>query len=246
MPCVHAWVAHFEEPATSTIVCAARAQLTHQELTRADAARKSVDRDHRILGRALARYALSQCAAVAPRDWRFALGPCGRPEIAWPLVVPRLHFNVAHASGIAACAVADDLPVGVDVEAMDRVSLIDEIEVDVLGAHERAALAGQPAAVRSRGLYVRWTLKEAYAKARGIGIGVPLRAIEFDIRSCERPQVRFGAGIADDESAWTFECIEPTDRHVASVALRAGTRNGHVEWHVSELSDSLLATDVAG
>ena len=60
---------------------------------------------------------------MAPLDWRFDTGPHGKPALA-PGVSPRpLSFNLSHARGLVACAVAEPaghVDVGLDVELVTR------------------------------------------------------------------------------------------------------------------------------
>ena len=66
-----------------------------------------------------------------------------------------------------------------------------------------------------------WTLKEAYVKARGVGLSLPLRQFSFSL-SEERIRIEFAALGEDAAHSWQFSLLRPTPRHVLAVAVRRG------------------------
>jgi 4'-phosphopantetheinyl transferase len=62
-----------------------------------------------------------------------------------------------------------------------------------------------------------WTLKEAYLKARGLGISVPLADICFVL---DPPiHVGFVGALAGTDTNWSFHLLDPTPRHLVAVAV---------------------------
>ncbi len=181
------------------------------------------DRVRFVLGRALARVMLSQFASVHPRAWRFRVTSHGRPELDMGGDLARIRFNVSHTRGLVACAVAPDRDVGVDVEYVDR-----HLTHDVAGRYfsplELADLEALPAAEQARAFFDYWTLKEAYIKARGLGLAIPLHHFSFVLRPGTPPIIRFAPELADDAASWQFVQSSPTPAHRLAVALRSGER----------------------
>ena len=70
-----------------------------------------------------------------------------------------------------------------------------------------------------------WTLKEAYAKARGLGLALPLDELSFDL-SGEGIEIAVGPSVDDEGADWQFDQWAPTDHHVVAVALRSGPSGG--------------------
>ncbi|HRI52848.1 MAG TPA: 4'-phosphopantetheinyl transferase superfamily protein [Pseudomonadota bacterium] len=175
--------------------------------------------------RALARTALSRYAAVDPRAWSFALSPRGKPSVAGPTGAPPLSFNVSHTEGLVLCLIAREREVGVDGEYLGRRSDIALLSRRCLSAAEQQALWALPAAAQARRFLLHWTLKEAYLKARGIGIGLPLA--EITILADDDPQTRagpptgfaLGPGVADQPDRWQLGRCQPTAQHVAAYAI---------------------------
>ena len=160
---------------------------------------------------------------MPPEGWRFRIGAHGRPEIADGPAA--LRFNLSHTTGLVACAVAHggNVDIGVDVEHLYPRGWGDEACLEIAAAHfapaEVAALAAAPPAAR-RGLFFElWTLKEAYAKARGFGLALPLASYSFEPRSSE-VRVRCAPEVDGDPDGWRFEHLRPTPLHALAVAAR--------------------------
>ncbi len=175
-----------------------------------------------LVTRALVRWALSRSAPVAPGSWEFAEGEHGKPRIAGPAEAPPISFNVSHSGAVVLCAVADGPAVGVDVEELGRVRRFEKIAKRFFAPREAAAVSACSEAERSECFYQRWTLKEAYIKARGLGISLPLSAFWFDVEGADSPRISFDGRIADDPRAWQFWQARIDERHLAAVALGCG------------------------
>lgn len=175
--------------------------------------------------RALVRSALSRYAAIAPADWTFRTGEHGKPELAGPAGAPPLSFNVSHTQGLVACLVAGGCAVGVDVEFLGRRSDIALLARRCLSAAEQEALWALPEPAQRQRFLVHWTLKEAYLKARGIGIGLPLR--EITLLADDEPAIpagpptRFalGPGVGDTPERWQLGRCQLTAEHLGAFAI---------------------------
>jgi 4'-phosphopantetheinyl transferase len=189
------------------------------ESERDQAARFRFERDRRayVAAHALVRTMLSRHAPVAPPDWRFAAGPYGRPEISNGDGIPPLRFNLAHTHGLAAVAVTLDNDIGVDAEALDRPLLTAELAADYFSPAELAALDGLPADRVADALYGLWTLKEAYIKAVGLGLSLPLDSFSVTL---DPPSIAFPSSVDGDPAAWLLRRFRPTPSHDVALALR--------------------------
>lgn len=143
------------------------------ERVRAERFRMSADRDAFVAAHALLRATLSELTGRATDEWRFVLGPHGKPALAPGL--PQLQFNISHTRGWVACAVAND-PVGVDVERIDREA--GEV-AEVFSPREIRHLRGCAPEAFASELTRLWTLKEAFIKATGEGLHRPLDSFSF-------------------------------------------------------------------
>jgi len=197
-----------------------RSLLTNDEHERM--ARFVFDRDRRafLLTRALVRTTLSRYAGVAPGDWRFIANVHGRPEILdRPAGVPDLRFNLSHTEGLIACAVAIGREVGVDVEHTSR-HLTHDVAGRFFAPAEVTDLRSLPADEQPRVFFDYWTLKEAYIKARGFGLALPLADFAFKLNPPNPPGISFEPALEDDPKTWQFLQDWPTERHRLALAVR--------------------------
>lgn len=179
------------------------------------------DRELALASRSLQRRALSACADLPPRAWRFVAGPHGRPEIEAPSIAPRLRFNVANTRGLVACAVTVDRDVGLDVEPW-RDDAPDDLVQQCFALAEREALVALPVASRPRRFVELWTLKEAYIKARGLGLELPLEQITFTLDDGS-PRLTLDPALATSPTAGSSHCGRPFRRTPRRCACDATT-----------------------
>ena len=143
----------------------------------------------------------------------------GRPEIEAPLIGSALRFNISHTRGLVACVVTLKVDCGVDVETLDRVVDIGLLADSVLAPTEHSWLLSAPASRRNELFLSYWTLKEAYAKARGLGLHMPFNKCAFEFSS-EGLLAHFDASLNDDETEWQFAQWSTTENQLIAVALR--------------------------
>jgi 4'-phosphopantetheinyl transferase len=135
-----------------------------------------------------------------------------------------LRFNLAHSAGLVLCAVACGRDVGVDVEDLRRRPVDPAVVRRYCSPAEIADIESQRDSWHDRFLRY-WTLKEAYLKARGLGVAMPLAEISFTLDG-DRATIAFLGSLAGTDARWGFFMAQPTDRHV--VALAAATEDGVV------------------
>jgi 4'-phosphopantetheinyl transferase len=177
--------------------------------------RLDADRVMFLAGRLMARTLVGDALGVAPPAWRWREGPHGRPEIDAPGVT--LRFNLSHSAGLVVCALANGRDVGVDVEHLARPP-VDRLMVRrYCSPAEAADVAAQDEHRWQERFLVYWTLKEAYLKARGTGISLPLADITFTVDG-DTARVSFSGALAGSDTRWRFQLARPTSRHLLAVA----------------------------
>jgi 4'-phosphopantetheinyl transferase len=67
-----------------------------------------------------------------------------------------------------------------------------------------------------------WTLKEAYIKARGMGLSIPLDGFSFLLSDNDRPRITFHDGCPDQPERWDF-VLYRSEGYRAAVAFSAGS-----------------------
>ena len=113
-----------------------------------------------------------------------------------------------------------DRDVGVDIERADRVSDIMDIATRHFSSDESETLLALPGPQQRRCFFELWTLKEAYLKARGAGLSVPLDCIAFQLDGRAGVNVRspqFNV-LSDDAARWQFTLDWFDGLHVVATA----------------------------
>lgn len=191
------------------------ALLTEEERARWQRFRLERSRREYLTTHALARTALSHYRPIAPEDWRFVTNAYGKPALA-----PEcgLRFNLSNSVGLAVCLALDaPVEVGVDVEAWRRAAEIAEVEYKVFSAAELAQVDALPETERPDRYLSLWTLKEAYIKARGMGMALPLREISFLFDRAGDVRLEVSEGVDEDASRWRFRRLDHSGHRVAMV-----------------------------
>ncbi len=171
-----------------------------------------------LLAHALTRVVLAGCTGVAPGALEFEVNGYGKPALRNGPA-----FNLSHTCGMVAVAVTAGTDVGVDVEDTRRVGDWAGVSGKVFSAAELEALRQVDAARRQERFYEQWTLKEAYLKARGMGLSLPLDG--FSVKVGEEIGIEFGEKIEDDPAAWQFALFPVGAFRVAAAArVMGGTR----------------------
>ena len=183
-----------------------------------------------LVAHVVTRRVLSRYEDRAPESWRFDRGTDGRPEIVGG--APGLRFNISHTEGMVAVLVHDEADCGVDIEhpwqSMDMPSVSRRVFTDA----EQAAIYAQPSELRADRFYQFWTLKEAFIKAKGKGLALPLKQFSFALYD-EPPgvderwvdqHIEFDCDDAIDPSPnhWQFFTHRPESGHIVSIAADRG------------------------
>ena len=168
-----------------------------------------------LAGRLLIRGWLESVSGTPGAQWQLIEGERGRPAIAHP--PSPWSFNLAHSGGMVACALSLLPDVGVDLEDLNRRPMAPDLYRRYCSPREIAGIERQPEDGRMRRFLTYWTLKEAYLKARGLGIAVHLADVEFSIDG-PRPLIKFSGSLEGTDPGWAFELFQPSPRCLLSVA----------------------------
>ncbi len=219
----HVWYARQELIRDAALVDRYASMLCADEQKQWQRFRFEKHRHTYLVAHALVRTSLSRYCDVDPAAWRFIRNNYGRPDISWPKAWRPLRFNLSHTTGMVAVIVAWDREVGVDVEWNDRPNLVANIANRYFSPDEVRDLRALPEETQQRAFFNYWTLKEAYIKARGMGLSIPLDHFSFRLRSAEPIGISFAPELVDDPSTWYFERHTPSSSHTLSLALRRST-----------------------
>jgi 4'-phosphopantetheinyl transferase len=145
--------------------------LDPEERERAARFKFPASRNQFLISRALLRRALGRYRRIDAHDIRFLTTANGKPELAESC---DLRFNLSHSEEVTVFAFARHRQVGVDVERIRPETNAQELAERFFSPPEVKWLRSQPAAQLVPSFFACWTAKEAYIKAQGEGLSLPL------------------------------------------------------------------------
>jgi len=198
-------------------VRAAAALLSDAERDRAR--RFAFDRDARrfILARACLRELLAVRLGVRAEAVEFEYGAYGKPALARRFADSDLSFNVSHCDDVAAYAFSYGHAVGIDVEAVREISDADDIAARHFSRCENETYRTLKPSERPLGFFNCWTRKEAFVKALGEGLSMPLDGFDVTLAPGEPARVLRIANTPGD-SGWWLESLSPAVGYVLAIA----------------------------
>jgi 4'-phosphopantetheinyl transferase len=212
------WYARPEKFAAPDRTAALEGILGPDELARRARFRFPEDRQLYLVAHGLLRISLGQLLGADPAALRFQAGPHGKPQLAWPTGAP-LQFNLSHTRGLCAWVVTRDCAAGIDVEDRRRLRDVQAVGARSFAPSEWADVRTRSGEDQRQRFLAYWTLKEAYLKARGVGLSLPLQAFAMSIAPTGSATIAFD-GIADDPEAWQLALLQFGDDHPGAVAIQ--------------------------
>jgi 4'-phosphopantetheinyl transferase len=234
---VHLWrvdldaIAHEESRWSGT--------LSEDELIRAARFHFQLDRQHFIAGRAWLRQAIAAYIRTDVKDLTFSYSEKNKPSLGGALVESGLSFNVSHSGGLALFAFTLRRQIGVDVEHNRHDFDTAAIAARFFSQREQEQLAALPLEQRHEAFFRCWTRKEAYIKATGDGLSLPLS--QFDVSINPYDQDALLATRPDDHEAaqWALRDVRVKPGYSGALCV-SGTGWHLVDWNGTTPSPSAV------
>ncbi|MEW5851268.1 MAG: 4'-phosphopantetheinyl transferase superfamily protein [Myxococcota bacterium] len=193
------------------------ALLTDDERQRASGYFFPVHQERFVVGRATLRLILSPHLGTQPSAVRLRVGPHGKPALHDDTA---LRFNLSHCEDCAVCAVTTGHDVGIDVEAVRERPLLHQVAQRFFSPVEAQEVLSAPAPAQLRRFLTCWTRKEAFIKACGGGLSIPLDGFQV---TTQGPARLLATPWAPDEvERWSLMDVDVGPDHVAALAVGAG------------------------
>ncbi len=214
---LHLWLANPNDVLAERVADARDRLLTEDERARLLAFRFERHRREYITTRILVRTALSHYHQTSPKAWRFTFNAYGKPTADGDC---GMNFNLSNCPDLVACLISHGPEVGVDVEPKARAMEIAEVAKTVFSPLELEQLESLPEPDRlDRGVSL-WTLKEAYIKARGMGVSLPLKKFSFVFGGADGIQLRLDPCLNDESARWQFCQLDHAEHRIAVMVER--------------------------
>lgn len=215
---VHVWRATLNVP--SLHIQSLRESLSVDELDKADRFHFEIDRKHFTVGRGILRTILGRYLSLDPAHLRFRYNQYGKPFLASKFDQYLLNFNLSHSGGLALYAFTRDREVGIDLERIRTDVEYDEIAARFFSPREVAVLRTIPAERKPEAFYNCWTRKEAYIKAHGQGLSLPLDSFDVSFAPWEPPMILNTKEEPQEASRWILQELLPGDGFVGALAIK--------------------------
>lgn len=174
-----------------------------------------------LVTRALVRNVLSKyLQGVPPEDIKFTTNKHKKPYVSPEQLAFPLQFNISHSDKMIVMAVSAGNEIGVDVEYLDRDNSVFDIAERFFTENEYQHLKALPDEQQNKRFFSLWTLKEAYIKACGKGLYIPLDEFWFSYPGANAIDIGFAASRNDDPLNWQFWQIQSGKHHLVSIAVK--------------------------
>ena len=223
---IHLWFANDEQIRDHQLLSQYSCLLNEEEKTQQKRFHFEKHRHQYLITRALVRTVLSlYLNEIAPEDWQFNKNKYGKPSIANSSLTSPLYFNISHSDKLIVMAVAIVQEIGVDVEYLMRKGKILDIAERFFAPKEVQDLLALPPENRTDRFFDLWTLGEAYIKACGAGLSIPLDHFSYSFPRPKEVVISFAPERDDHPEYWQFWQIHPNDIHKVALALKSEKMN---------------------
>jgi len=164
------------------------------------------------------RCLLATRLGIPPEDVQIVFGPHGKPALASGSPVD-LRFNTAHSEELAVLAFTTGCDVGIDIEAVRPAADLDAIVLRVFSEAERSAYLGLEPPHRPLAFYQAWTRKEAFTKAVGGGLTLPLDGFDVSLGPDEPARILRVGTTPGDRCGWRLWSFVPAPGFVGALVV---------------------------
>jgi 4'-phosphopantetheinyl transferase len=226
---IHVWRATLDQ--TPSQIQGFLHNLAADEQAKAERFYFERDREHFIAARGVLRAILGGYLNRAPESLSFCYSSHGKPALAGESDGEPIRFNVSHSYGVALYAITRGREVGIDLERIRFDLAVAEIAERFFSRREVAMLRTLPTEAQRQAFFRCWTRKEAYIKARGEGLSLPLDQFDVSLAPGE-PAAVLGTQRDPSEAArWSLQELTLAPGYVAALAVEGhGWRLSCWQW----------------
>jgi 4'-phosphopantetheinyl transferase len=212
----------------SSLVCC----LSDGERDQANRFRQRLDRECFVATHAFVRLTAARFFGISPSEIQFEENSSGKPAFRGRDRVD-LRFNISHSGGHCLVGFANRFDIGVDIECVRAGT--EELEIARRFFSEEEAVAIERAANTSEMFFQFWALKEAFIKAVGSGLSMPLntwsvlRASEIGTQELQYPD--------PDGPRWTIRKLNVPVERCSAAMCWSGPTHYQPELHNWALLD---------
>jgi 4'-phosphopantetheinyl transferase len=195
------------------------ATLSDDENQRAARFHFQEDRNRFIAAHGCLRDILARYLHCEPGKMIFSVGPYGKPGLSEIPFGSGLEFNLTHSGNYALVAVTWERKLGVDLECIRPGLSHDELAKRYFSLDEVSELMALSSEQREVAFFNCWTRKEAYIKAVGLGLSLPLDSFDVSLNPNEPAVLRATRPDAQEVTRWSLLSLEVDSGFASAVAV---------------------------
>ena len=214
---VHIWRAWLDQPRRHVDRLAQ--SLSAGERMRADRFRFEMDRVRFIVARGTLRSILSLYLGIEAGQVELDYQQQGKPYVREDLNRASIRFSTAHSYQLAVYAFVHAREIGIDLEYTKPMPGLWQTAMAFMSERELSLLSALPVCQQQQAFYLCWTCKEAYLKARGVGLAQPLERLDVSMTPGEPARLLSVEGKTDEAWRWAMQSFTPAPGYVAAFAV---------------------------
>ena len=219
---VHIWSASLDRPISQYY-----SLLAANERQRTERFHFEKDRNRFIVRRGILRILLGCYLGIEPESVLFSHGKNDKPGLADEFNRKRLRFSLSHSEGLAIYAFTGDHEIGIDIEQIRDMPEMEQIFERFFSLRENEVFHILPENRRKEAFFNCWTRKEAFIKATGDGLSMPLDKFDVSLVPGEPARLLRIEGDTEEVSRWSMQDLKGVSGFAAAFAMRGYVRNVH-------------------
>lgn len=214
---VHVWRASFHQ--LYALFESFEEVISVDEQAKARRYRFEDNRKEYITARGFLRFLLGAYAGQNPQDLKFLYNPFGKPSLYNTTNQVQVKFNLSHAHGFVVYAFSINRELGIDIERIRPEAAHDGVAERFFSPAEVEVLRSLPHYAQPQAFFNCWTRKEAYIKARGEGLTIPLNQFDVSMIPGEPAELLESRVSPGETEKWTLRALPMGTQYAAALAV---------------------------
>lgn len=235
---VHVW--RFSLVQRDDVIARLFAILSADEIARVARLRFLEHKTKAIVARGVLRAILGEYLAMPASKLSFFYGEAGKPALRFPAQTT-LEFNLSHSHEEGVLAITCSRRLGIDIEyvneAAERVGLADRF----FSPAEARLLKQIDPDRRNIAFYHTWVQKEAYLKALGQGLRIPLNAFSVSVDPDLNTQlIHVSDEIREEQAVWKIHRLDVQHNYIGALVVDgSGLELTYFDWRMTAQAPDL-------
>ena len=154
-----------------------------------------------------------------PKTLCFRYSDKGKPSLGGMHATSPLRFNLSHSENVVLLAVTLGREIGVDVEYMRPDLELEAIAHRFFSAAERESFDTIPLAQKRVAFFNCWSRKEAFIKAKGDGLSLPLDQFDVSLTPGAPAEILATRPDASEKACWSLRPLEAGPDYAAALVV---------------------------